>query len=145
MLSDPRLPLLDPPPVMLPVLFERVPAGFPSPAENYVEGRLDLNDLMVRKPAATFFVRVVGESMRDSGINTGDLLVVDKSLEPRNGSVVVAVLDGCLTVKHFHRRANGVTLRPANPDFTPIEVGEGSDLDIWGVVTFGVRSYFGKG
>lgn len=143
MLLPPIRPAIDPPPVRLPLLLDRVPAGFPSPAENYVEGRLDLNDLCVRKPAATFFVRVVGESMRDAGINAGDLLVVDRSLDPRNGSVVVAVLDGYLTVKHFHRRPGGITLRPANAAFPPIEVGEGAELDVWGVVTFGVRRYFG--
>lgn len=143
MLSHPVSPAVDPPPVLLPLFLDRVPAGFPSPAENYTEGRLDLNDLVVRRPAATFFVRVMGESMTGVGIHADDLLVVDKSVEPRNGSVVIAVVDGCLTVKLFHRRPDGVTLRPANDAFPPIDVDEGGDLEVWGVVTHGVRRYFG--
>ena len=131
-----NVPATDPPPILLPLFLARVPAGFPSPAEDYVEGRLDLNDLCVRRPAATFFVRATGDSMRDAGIRSGDLLVVDRSVRPRDGSVVIAAVDGELTVKVFSRCAGGVLLMPANDEYRPIRVGDGTDLEVWGVVTF---------
>src|SRR5687767_4381623 len=103
--TDPSPAASDPPPVPLPLFLVHVSAGFPSPAEDYLEGQLDLNTHMVRRPAATFFVRATGDSMLNVGIRSGDLLVVDRSLTPTNGRVVIAALNGELTVKLFSRRA----------------------------------------
>ena len=88
----------------LPVFLGRLPAGFPSPADDYIEGKLDLNRHLIKHPAATFFVRVSGDSMTGAGIHSGDLLVVDRSLEAIDGNVIVAALDGDLTVKRFRKR-----------------------------------------
>lgn len=118
-----------------PLFATPVRAGFPSPAEDYVDRVLDLNDLVVRHPAATFFVRVAGESMVEAGIRSGDVLVVDRALEAGEGKVVVAILDGELTVKRVGRRGGRLVLLPANDAFPPIEVGEEQELLVWGVVT----------
>ncbi len=116
-----------------------VEAGFPSPADDYIEGQLDLNEYLIRHPAATFFVRVSGESMRDAGIFDGDLLLVDRALEPRNGQVVVAALSGELTVKRICWRAGRLLLVPDGPGFAPIEPPDGDDFHVWGVVTYNIH------
>lgn len=113
-----------------------VSAGFPSPADDYIEGRLDLNDLMVQHPAATFFVRVAGDSMIGAGIHHGDILVVDRSLEPVSGKVVIAVLNGELTVKRLCRTGKSVRLVAENPEYQPLEITEESGCEIWGVVIY---------
>jgi DNA polymerase V len=113
----------------------RVAAGFPSPADDYVEGRLDLNQHLIRHPAATFFVRASGDSMLGAGIHPGDLLVVDRSLEPTHGKVVIAVVDGELTVKRLDIRDGRVRLLAENDRYPPIVFAENMDLQIWGVVT----------
>lgn len=118
----------------------RVPAGFPSPADDYVEGRLDLNEHLIRHPAATFFVRASGDSMLGAGIHPGDLLVVDRSLEPAHGRVVIAVVDNELTVKRLEVRDGRVRLLAQNDRYPPIAFDEGTDLQIWGVVTSVVHS-----
>ncbi|HMS85233.1 MAG TPA: translesion error-prone DNA polymerase V autoproteolytic subunit [Nitrospira sp.] len=119
----------------LPVFLGRLPAGFPSPADDYIEGKLDLNRHLIKHPAATFFVRVTGHSMTGAGIHSGDLLIVDRSLEPTDGHVVVAVLDGELTVKRL-QMGHGVTrLLAENPLYRPIEITEQQTIEIWGVVT----------
>lgn len=123
-------------PLPLPSFDESVAAGFPSPAGDYVEKQLDLNDLIVKHPAATFFVRVEGESMKGAGISSGDILAVDRSLEPANGKIVVAVLNGEFTVKRIQITQNGVFLVPENPAFPPISVSEATDFQVWGVVTY---------
>ena len=97
-----------------------VVAGFPSPAEQYQETPLDLNELLVKRPAATFFVKVQGDSMIGEGIRDGDLLVVDRSLRPASGDVIIACIDGDFTVKTYRRDKDGVRLEPANPDFPVI-------------------------
>lgn len=97
----------------LPVFLGRLPAGFPSPADDYIEGKLDLNRHLIKHPAATFFVRVTGNSMTGAGIHSGDLLIVDRSLEPTDGHVVVAVLDGELTVKRL-QMSHGATSAKIN-------------------------------
>ncbi|MCW9039846.1 MAG: translesion error-prone DNA polymerase V autoproteolytic subunit [Rhodospirillales bacterium] len=125
----------------LPLLSSVVPAGFPSPAEDFVEGRLDLNEHLIHHPAATFIVRVEGESMIGAGVHPGDLLVVDRSLEPRHGDVVIAVLNGELTVKRLEKRAGRCFLSPANPVFPPIEIGDGMDCVIWGVVSSAIHQF----
>ena len=112
----------------------RVPAGFPSPADDYVDKRLDLNDLIDR-PAATFFVTVTGDSMTGASIHDGDLLVVDRSLEPSDGKIVIAAVNGELTVKRLALREGHVWLVPENPAFLPLQLKEGLECVIWGVVT----------
>lgn len=118
-----------------PLFLSRVPAGFPSPAEDYVEGSLDLNEHLIQHKEATFFVRVQGESMIGAGIQNGDLLVVDRALEAVDGNIVIAVVDGELTLKRLSRRNGQVRLLPENPCFHPIEFNDDQSLEIWGVVT----------
>lgn len=119
----------------IPLVLSTVSAGFPSPADDDVQERMDLNSHLVRHPASTFFVRVSGDSMIEAGIHSGDLLVVDRALSPADGKVVIAVLDGELTVKRLHRREGRVILVAANPLYPPIAIKEGMSFDIWGVVT----------
>lgn len=119
----------------LPVFLGRLPAGFPSPADDYIEGKLDLNRHLIKHPAATFFVRVTGHSMTGAGIHSGDLLIVDRSIEPTDGHVVVAVLDGELTVKRLQRGQGVTRLLAENPIYRPIEITEQQTIEIWGVVT----------
>jgi len=120
----------------VPLFSAIVQAGFPSPADDHMEKSLDLNEHLVRNPAATFFVRVRGDSMRDAGILSGDILVVDRSLTPADKQIVVAMLDGDFTVKRLCRKGSLVFLKAENDSFPPIEVSENQDLVIWGVVTF---------
>ena len=123
----------------LPLYAWPVQAGFPSPADDYMEGELDLNRHVVGNRAATFYVRAAGESMTGAGIHPGDILVVDRSLEAVDGRVVVAAVDGELTLKRLRRRDGATWLEPENDAFGPIRLDEGSDLVIWGVVTFVVH------
>ena len=117
----------------LPLAGERVAAGFPSPADDYVEVGIDLNDQLIRHPSSTFFLRVSGDSMTGAGIHDGDLLVVDRSLDPRPGRVVVAVLDGGFTLKRLARHRGRLRLEAANPDYPPLELEDCGDMQIWGV------------
>ena len=124
----------------LPYFHGLVPAGFPSPAADYVEGRLDLNEHLIHRPAATFFVRISGNSMIGAGIFSGDLAVVDRSLTPQRGDVVVAIVNGELTIKTLQwdgprRQAMALRLEAANPAYEPIPIVDGDELQIWGVVT----------
>jgi len=119
----------------LPLFSSLVTAGFPSPADDYIDRRLDLNELLVAHPAATFFVRVAGDSMIGAGIHHGDLLVVDRSVAPSDGNVVIAVVDDELTVKRLSVGAGGIALVPENPDYEPIVIGDPANLIVWGVVT----------
>lgn len=119
----------------IPLYSSRVQAGFPSPADDYVERYLDLNTEYIKHPAATFLVTAQGESMIDAGIFDGDVLVVDKSLEAADGSIVIAALNGELTVKRLSRRNGCVKLMPANPKYQPIDITEEQDVVVWGVVT----------
>lgn len=126
----------DPPRAQIPFMSSTVVAGFPSPAEQYVERPLDLNELLVARPAATYFVRAQGDSMEGAGIRSGDLLVVDRSLEPEDGSVVIAAVDGEFTVKTLRRdRRGGVRLEAANPAYPPILFSGEMELRVFGVVT----------
>ena len=118
-----------------PLFMVPVAAGFPSPADDYIEGRLDLNEHLIRHPAATFFVRVTGESMIDAGIHPGDILIVDRAIEPADKKVVVAVVDGELTVKRIRMTAGRVYLVPENESFAPFEITREMNFEIWGVVT----------
>jgi DNA polymerase V len=119
----------------LPLFKSGVSAGFPSPAADYEEGKLDLNKHLVRNPAATFFVRVNGDSMIGAGIHSGDLLVVDRSLEPADKSVVIAVIDGELTVKRIRIRKGKVALEPENENYPARQIIESVEFEVWGVVT----------
>lgn len=112
-----------------------VPAGFPSPADDYIEGQLDLNEYFVEHPAATFYVRVTGESMTGAGIFPDDILVVDRSLEAQHGKIVIGVVGHELTVKRLYRREGVIELRPENPAFPVIVCKDDMELVIWGVVT----------
>lgn len=120
----------------LPFFISSIPAGFPSPADDYIEKQLDLNELVIQHPHATFYVRVTGDSMRGAGIQSGDILVVDRSLEPVHGKIVVALLDGEFTVKRIHKTAQGVTLLAANPAYPSIPISTDTDFQVWGVVTY---------
>ena len=124
----------------LPIFLGRLPAGFPSPADDYLEGKLDLNRHLIKHPAATFFVRVTGDSMIGAGIHSGDLLVVDRSLEPADKNVVVAVLDGELTVKRLFKQNQVLRLLPENLNYQPIEIAPQQTIEIWGVVTSVIHS-----
>ncbi len=119
----------------LPLLVSNVPAGFPSPAEDYIEGQIDLNEKLIRHPHATFLMKVSGDSMTGAGIMSGSTLVVDRSVEPRHGNVVIAVIDGQLTVKRLFKQRGVIKLKPENPNYPPIDISDEQDLQIWGVVS----------
>lgn len=112
-----------------------VVAGFPSPAEQYIESPLDLNELLIHKPAATFFVRATGDSMLGAGIRPGDLLIVDRSIEAIDRSIVIAAVDNEFTVKYLRRNKSGTWLEAANHNYQPIIFNEEMELKIFGVVT----------
>ena len=118
-----------------PIFMATVPAGFPSPAADYEEGKLDLNRHLIRNPAATFFVRVTGDSMIKAGIHNGDLLVVDRSIEPGDKNVVIAVVNGELTVKRIRIRKNKLTLVAENDAYQSQEINDQIEFEVWGVVT----------
>ena len=122
-----------------PVILRPVPAGFPSPADDYIEGRISLDEHLIQHKESTFFMRVDGDSMRDLGILHGDLLVIDRSLTPVDGNVVIAVVDGNFTVKQLAARPGGVTLRAANPAFADIVLGTDQALEVWGVVRWAIH------
>ncbi len=119
-----------------PLIGSRIPAGFPSPAQDYVEACLDLNEYLISHPNSTFFVRVDGMSMINAGIHPDDILIVDRSLEPSHNRIVIAVVEGELTVKRLVISHGIYFLCPENPDFPTIEITENSDFTIWGVVTY---------
>lgn len=125
---------------MLPYFEGKVPAGFPSPAADYEENQLDLNKHLIKNPVATFFVRVSGDSMTGAGIHDGDLLIVDRSLDPKNKNVVIAVINGELTVKRIRIRKKKVFLEPENENYSTQEISQDSDFQVWGVVTNVIHS-----
>jgi DNA polymerase V len=112
-----------------------VSAGFPSPADDYLEDKLDLNQHLIKHEAATFFVKVRGDSMIGAGIHSGDLLIVDRALEPTDNSVVIAVVNSELTVKRMFKRQGHLMLVPDNGNYQPLPITECMDFEIWGVVT----------
>ena len=124
-----------------PLMESPVAAGFPSPAEQYAEMPLDLNELLVRNPPATYFVRASGDSMIGAGIRSGDILVVDRSLDAADGSIVIANVDGEFTVKFFRSGPDGVRLEAANPRYRAITFREGMELRLFGVVTAMIHQY----
>lgn len=116
-----------------------IKAGFPSPADDYLEPSIDLNKELVRHPASTFFGRASGESMNGAGIDDGDILIIDKSLEPYDGAAAVCFLDGNFTLKFIRKKGSQIWLIPANPQFSPIKVTADNDFLIWGIVTYVIK------
>ena len=123
----------------LPFYTTQIPAGFPSPAEDYLDKKLDLNEFLIHNPAATFFVKVTGHSMINAGIHDGDILVVDRSVEASNNRIIIGVINGEFTVKRIKKEKNKLFLYPENEKFSVIEVTEGMDFRIWGVVTYAIH------
>ena len=116
-----------------------IQAGFPSPAEDYVDLAIDLNQELIKNPSSTFLGRVKGSSMKDAGIFEGDVLVIDKSKEPVDGSIAVCFLDGDFTVKRIKIHGRQCFLMPANQDFNPIEIQSDNDFRVWGIVTYIIK------
>lgn len=128
-------------PAQLPLFVSSIPAGFPSPADDYVDQGLDLNELLVRHPAATFFVRVSGDSMDGAGIHSGDVLVVDRAETARDRSIIIAALNGELTVKRLMREKGHIFLAAENPAYAPLAVSDGMEFEVWGVVMHVIHSF----
>lgn len=125
--------------IKLPLYEFPVSAGFPSPADDYIDKHIDLNEYIIKHPAATFFVRVKGHSMQDSGISDGDLIVVDRALVPNNNTIVVAFLDGEFTLKRVRVKERELYLVPENSSYEPIKITEDMDFQVWGVVTYCIK------
>lgn len=125
--------------ITLPMATAKVVAGFPSPASDYAEDRLDLSELIVQNEESTFLVRVSGNSMIDANISEGDILVVDKSLEATNGKIIIAVVDGEFTVKTLYNKDGLVKLIPANPNYPEIILKNEQELNVWGIVTYIIK------
>ena len=117
----------------------QIPAGFPSPAEDFLEKRLDLNEYLVKNKSATFLIKVHGDSMINAGIFDGDMLVIDRSAQPTSGKIVLGVLNGEFTVKKIEKRKNSLFLMPENESYSPIEITTEMEFQIWGVVTFAIH------
>lgn len=124
----------------LPLFLSRVKAGFPSPADDYLEKKLDLNEHLIKHPAATFFVKVAGDSMINAGIFGGDILIVDRSLEGGNDKIIVAILNGEFTIKRMKKRLGKLFLVAENPNYQAIEVEDNADFEVWGVVVHVIHS-----
>ena len=122
--------------IFTPMFLDSVSAGFPSPATDYMENKLDLNEHLIKHPAATFIVKAKGPSMTDAGILSGDLLIVDRSITPKSNDIVIASIFGDLTVKKLKKRESSLFLLSANSDYPSIEVKEEMECFIWGVVTY---------
>lgn len=123
-----------------PMYGNKLSAGFPSPADDFLDKKIDLNEHLIKHPAATFFVRVEGDSMIHAGIFSGDTLIVDRSLQASSGKVVVAVLNGEFLVKRIKKIRNKIFLEAENPKYKPIEITESMPFEIWGVVTAVIHS-----
>lgn len=123
-------------------LVEGIRAGFPSPAEDFMEPTLDLNHYVIKNPASTFYARIVGDSMEGAGISDGDIVVIDKSLEPKDGNIAVCFIDGEFTLKRILLDKGHLWLQPANPKFKPIEITEENHFLVWGVVTHVVKNFY---
>ncbi|MBT6355864.1 MAG: translesion error-prone DNA polymerase V autoproteolytic subunit [Nitrosomonadales bacterium] len=123
-------------------LFEhKVPAGFPSPADDHIEKRLDLNEYLIKKSDTTFFVKIKGDSMIDASINDGDIVIIDRSMQAKIGDIVLASVDGNFTIKTLSKYKLKPRLLPANEKYKPIEINEDTQFELWGVVTGAVRKF----
>ena len=127
--------------LLIPIFTSRVQAGFPSPVDDHLEDTLDLNTHLIQHQEATFFVKAQGDSMIGAGIHQGDILIVDKSLTPKSGKIVIAVVDGEFTVKRLHKYKGNITLKAENPEFEDIKIRGTDELIIWGVVTSVIHQY----
>ncbi len=127
-------------PCLLPLFVSPVEAGFPSPADDYLDQLLDLNEHLIKNPAATFLVRVRGDSMVDAGIKSGDMLIVDKSLDAADGDIVIAAVDGAFTVKRYRQTGGRLRLVAENPNHATIEIDDANSVEIWGVVVHVISS-----
>lgn len=123
----------------VPMMAWSAAAGFPSPAEDYIDRPLDFNELLIKHPAATFAIRIAGDSMTGAGIFPGDIAVVDRARAPANGSVVLALLDGAFTVKRYRVKDGAVWLQAENPAFPDMPIGGRQALEVWGVITHSIR------
>ena len=123
-----------------PLYLSSIKAGFPSPADDYLDKKLDLNEHLIKHPTATFFVKVKGDSMINAGIHSGDILIVDRSIEARHQHIVVAIVNGEFTVKRLSKRAGKVSLLPENDKYKAIEITQAMDFEIWGVVLHVIHS-----
>jgi len=128
-------------PIPITLFSHKVPAGFPSPADDHAESRLDLNEYLINQAESTFFVRIKGDSMVDAGILDNDIVIVDRSKSAAINDIVLASIDGEFTVKVLTKNNKGPYLMPANKEFKPIYIEEGSQFEIWGVVTGSVRKF----
>tara|TARA_Y100001933_G_scaffold181870_1_gene180345 strand:- start:124 stop:525 length:402 start_codon:yes stop_codon:yes gene_type:complete len=124
----------------IPLLADSVSAGFPSPADDYTEENIDLNEHLLRNPFSTFFLRVKGDSMINSGIYDNDLIIVDKSLNPKPGNIVIAMIDGEFTVKRFSIKNNKLYLKAENRNYPDFNLEDYSDVHIWGVVIYSIHT-----
>jgi DNA polymerase V len=123
----------------VPLMASPATCGFPSPADDYLDRPLDFNELLIENPAATFAVRIAGESMTGVGLFPGDIAVVDRARTPADGSIVLALLGGEFTIKRYRRKRSRVWLEAENPAFAAVEVNEDSGFEVWGVVTKSIR------
>lgn len=128
-------------PLLARLLISRVCAGFPSPAEDLGAQRIDLTQMLVVHPQATYFLRASGQSMVEAGIFDNDIMVVDRAIKPRHNHIVVAIVDGDFTVKHLYQRAGRIKLKAANPTFPDIVPKEGQTIEVWGVVTSTIKQF----
>lgn len=124
----------------LPYADQGIKAGFPSPAQDYLESAIDLNKELIKHPASTFYGRVKGDSMIDANVHDGDILVIDKSLEPQNGDMAVCYIDGEFTIKYIKIEKDVIWLKPANETYKPIKVTADNDFIIWGIVTYCIQN-----
>lgn len=120
----------------------QISAGFPSPAEDYLEPTLDLNQALIKNPSSTFYGRVKGCSMKDAGVDDGDLLVIDKSLKYQSGALAVCYINGEFTLKRIKIQNKTVMLMPANPDYQPILIKEEDEFTVWGIVTYIIKKAY---
>ena len=124
----------------LPYADQGIRAGFPSPAQDYMDLSIDLNRELIRNPSSTFYGRVKGDSMQDAGVSEGDVLVIDKSLEPQDGDMAVCFLDGEFTLKFIQLEKDVIWLIPANESYAPIRVTAENEFLIWGIVTYTIKN-----
>lgn len=127
--------------VEFPLYSNTISAGFPSPADDFLEKKLDLNKYLIHNSASTFLVRVNGHSMINAGISDGDILVVDRSLEPENNKIVIGIINGEFTVKRIVKKVKRLFLQPENENYQPVEITEDTDFKIWGIVTYTIHKF----
>lgn len=127
--------------LLLPLFSSRVPAGFPSPAEDYIENNLDLNKYLIQHPSSTFFIKITGLSMIDANINPEDILIIDRSIKVKNNDVVLAILEGAFTVKRLKIINDKAFLYPENTSYKPIEISAGMDFEVWGKVIWSIHKH----